>query len=65
MPLKSVLTIFLCTIGALAQAKPAPWYWWVSKVDAARICMQTPPGDGWTRERGPYRDAHCSIELPR
>lgn len=65
MPLKSVLAIFLCLTPALLQARPAPWYWWVSKVDGARICMQTPPGDGWLRERGSYRDARCRIELQR
>ncbi|MCA1938949.1 hypothetical protein [uncultured Azonexus sp.] len=47
------------------QAAPAPWHWWVSKADGARICMQTPPGEGWAYSRGPYRDARCTLPARR
>jgi hypothetical protein len=60
-----LLGIALCTATALTEARPAPWYWWVSKVDGARVCLQTSPGSGWYRERGPYPNARCGADLPR
>ncbi|SFU93703.1 hypothetical protein [Pseudoduganella namucuonensis] len=44
---------------ALACAGPAPWYWWVSKVDGARVCSQTPLGPGWEQVKRPYQDSRC------
>jgi hypothetical protein len=55
------LLIVFCTMTHLAQARPASWHWWSSKVDGARICMQTSPGEGWQYSKGPYRDARCRI----
>lgn len=43
-----------------AQAKPAPWYWWVSKVNGERVCAQVMPAQGWTRGTGPFDNAQCS-----
>ena len=57
----SVFCLFLASTAALG--KPAPWYWWASDVDGRRICQQTSPGPGWTREPRPFKDAHCSIRL--
>ncbi|MBK1681777.1 hypothetical protein CKO20_15500 [Rhodocyclus tenuis] len=44
--------------GTLAAA-PAPWYLWSSTQSDGFICAQVPPGDGWQRVRGPFRDAVC------
>jgi hypothetical protein len=62
---KLLLGLALAAAAAFAQAKPAPWYWWVSKVDGARICLQTAPGSGWYRDGGPYRNGRCGADLPR
>jgi len=56
-----LLLAALLLLAGSAYARPAPWHWWVSKVDGARICMQTPPGEGWIYSRGPYRDARCTL----
>ena len=37
--------------GLAAQAAPAPFYKWQSKLDGQVACMQTSPGDGWVLER--------------
>lgn len=42
-----------------AVAKPAPWYYWRSKVDGQRVCAQVSPGPGWVRDSGPYEGAMC------
>lgn len=61
-----VLLLILSLLPALpAQAEPAPWYWWASRVDGARVCRQTSPGEGWRRERGPYPSARCGAGLAR
>jgi len=62
---KLLFGLALAMAAACAQAKPAPWYWWVSKLDGARVCLQTSPGDGWYREGGPYRNARCGAALTR
>ncbi|MCV6341178.1 hypothetical protein OFL47_32415 [Pseudomonas aeruginosa] len=46
-----------------AQAAPAPFYKWQSKLDGQVACMQTSPGDGWVRLDGPYRDLRCREPL--
>ncbi|WP_134514816.1 hypothetical protein, partial [Pseudomonas aeruginosa] len=38
--------------GLAAQAAPAPFYKWQSKLDGQVACMQTSPGDGWVRLDG-------------
>ena len=44
-----------------AQAAPAPWYKWRSKLGTGKICAQTSPGKGWVKLRAPYKDAGCRI----
>ncbi len=46
-------------LAAELSAEPAPWYWWVSKIDGARVCSQSPLGSGWERIPRPYRDSRC------
>ena len=43
----------------VAQAAPAPWYYWRSKVDGHRLCAQVSPGPGWERDGGPYEGPLC------
>jgi hypothetical protein len=38
--------------AAATQAAPAPWYWWVSKLDGKRVCAQHMPASGWERAEG-------------
>jgi hypothetical protein len=54
----AVVLALLMACGAL-PAKPAPWYYWRSKVDGRRVCAQVSPGPGWTRDSGPYEGAMC------
>lgn len=55
----SFFVLFLAS--ATAFAEPAPYYWWVSRLDGSRVCHQTPLGDGWLREPKPFRDARCRL----
>jgi hypothetical protein len=57
--MKILLALILSGACALLAAEPAPWYWWVSKLDGARVCSQTPLGAGWSRIPRPYRDSRC------
>jgi len=41
------------------RAAPAPWYYWRSKVDGARVCAQTSPGFGWLRDSEAYAGPGC------
>lgn len=41
------------------QAAPAPWYYWRSLVDGARVCAQTSPGPGWARDSAAYEGPGC------
>jgi hypothetical protein len=43
--------------STVATAAGAPWYWWKSKVDGKRYCLQTTPGEGWAQDGGPYKDS--------
>ncbi|MEC5385174.1 hypothetical protein VVD49_05530 [Uliginosibacterium sp. H3] len=60
---KRATGISLCLVVLAAQAAPAPWYQWKSKLNGKIACMQTSPGDGWERDGGPkaqaYPDARC------
>jgi len=58
-----LLFFLIALLPGLAQARPAPWYWWASSVSDARICAQTSPGKAWLQEPRPFRDSHCSIRL--
>lgn len=52
--------IFLLILGSTqALAAPAPYYLWMSKVDGSRVCTQTPPGEGWQKMGGPFKDSRC------
>lgn len=57
----SIFALFLASTAAIGE--PAPWYWWVSKLDGSRVCNQTPLGEGWLREPTPFKDARCRILL--
>ena len=50
---------------AATQAAPAPWYWWVSKLDGKRVCAQHMPASGWERAEGPFTQAGCQTQQPR
>ncbi|WP_312594198.1 hypothetical protein [Comamonas terrigena] len=51
--------------AAATQAAPAPWYWWVSKLDGQRVCAQHMPASGWERAEGPFTQAGCQTQQPR
>ena len=50
-------------LPALADAAPAPWHLWRSKIDGARFCAQTSPGPGWERLAGPFSDLQCRTPI--
>lgn len=52
------LAVFLA-VSAGTAAAPAPWYYWRSLVDGARVCAQTSPGPGWERDSEPYDGPGC------
>ncbi|HLO63730.1 MAG TPA: hypothetical protein VK165_12300 [Azonexus sp.] len=56
-----ILLLLLASTAALGG--PAPWYWWVSKLDGSRVCRQTGLGQGWTQEPVAFKDARCRIRL--
>lgn len=60
MPMKPVVALVIALIALPTWARPAPWYWWASKMDGARVCQQTSPGHGWYRAGGPYRNGRCN-----
>jgi len=57
--MKRILCAVLAAGCLAAQAEPAPWYWWISKVTGKQFCGQTSPGEGWERGRGPFRNSRC------
>jgi hypothetical protein len=63
MSIRRLPILFLLLAGTAALAGPAPWYWWVSKLDGDRVCRQTGLGQGWTREPIAFKDARCRIRL--
>lgn len=49
-----------CWTAASSLAQPAPWFWWVSKLDSTqRVCAQHMPTQGWERGAGPFRNPQC------
>jgi len=60
-PALALSCCLFCAICTGAQAAPAPWYKWRSKLGAGLICAQTSPGKGWVKLRTPYKDAGCRI----
>ncbi|MCB5184470.1 hypothetical protein LG201_04565 [Methylobacillus gramineus] len=53
-----LITSLLATLGA--SAAPAQWYLWQSKLDGKLVCLQTPPGPGWTKINGPFNNSDCT-----
>lgn len=53
------LALTACLIAAQAPAAPAPWYYWRSKVDGARVCAQASPGHGWELDSAAYEGPGC------
>ena len=49
----------LTPLPPLVQAAPAPWYYWRSTVDGARVCAQTSPGHAWERDSVAYEGPGC------
>nr|MBF0684577.1 hypothetical protein [Pseudomonas sp.] len=50
----------------LADAAPAPYYLWQSRVDGTVICRQTSPGQGWERlDNRAFRDLNCTLPAAR
>lgn len=55
----AVAVLALWSLAIAVSAAPAPWYYWRSKIDGARICAQTSPGNGWERDSAPYEGPGC------
>lgn len=55
----AALVLALSALSGAAFAAPAPWYYWRSKVDGARVCAQTSPGSGWERDSAAYEGPGC------
>ncbi|WP_371099771.1 MULTISPECIES: hypothetical protein [Pseudomonas] len=51
--------IVLGLLGTEAFAEPAAYWRWRSNADGQEFCTQTPPGPGWVRVAGPFRDLQC------
>ena len=49
----------LAFAASAVLAAPAPWYYWRSKVDGARVCAQTSPGPGWERDSPAFDGPGC------
>lgn len=54
-----VVGLMAWSLAFAALAAPAPWYYWRSKVDGARVCAQTSPGPGWERDSEAYEGPGC------
>jgi hypothetical protein len=55
----SALLLLLTVCWTAADARPAPWYKWRSKVDGSTTCSQVQLGPGWEKDGGPFRDSRC------
>ena len=54
--LVALMAMLLCTA---VVAAPAPWFLWRSALNGKLFCSQVPPGDGWEKADGPFKDARC------
>ena len=54
-----LLWVLLVVVSAPSQAAPAPWYYWRSTYDGARVCAQTSPGQGWVRDSTAFEGPGC------
>ena len=61
--LKLSVILLLLSLLSQANAHPAAWYQWRSKLNDDFVCRQTPPGVGWERVFGPFRDPHCMYRV--
>lgn len=61
MLIRALLIFGLFFQLTVASAEPAPYYWWVSRLDGTRVCSQIPLGEGWIVEPTPFRDARCRV----
>ena len=53
------ILLLAATMSGVANARPAWWYLYQSRIDGQRACSQTPLGEGWVQMAGPFKDAHC------
>ena len=56
-----ILVMAAAVVACAAQARPAPWYWWVSVYDGQRVCAQFMPSQGWRKAEGPYANGQCRV----
>ena len=56
---KTLAASALLLYCASLLARPAPFFWWTSKVDGARVCAQGPLGPGWQKDPRAYKDSRC------
>lgn len=54
-----LVLILVLTLASAVSAMPAPWYWWRSQIDGARVCRQTSPGSGWVRDSAAFEAPKC------
>ena len=59
--LAAAVTVALLVLPAAgpASAAPAPWFYWRSLVDGARVCAQTSPGAGWELDSAAFDGPGC------
>ncbi len=56
-----VILVSLLAVGSTANAVPAPWYKWRSRLNGSVVCEQVMNGDdGWEKIDGPFKDSHCT-----
>lgn len=58
-PALAIATALGSLLAAPGHAAPAPWYYWRSLVDGARVCAQTSPGQGWERDSAAHEGPGC------
>jgi hypothetical protein len=58
---RGVVAFLISAVSVVALANAAPWYQWNSNLNGKIFCAQTSPGEAWTRDSGPYKDARYPI----
>jgi len=51
--------VLLAALSTPLFAAPAAWHLWRSDLNGRHYCAQTPPGPGWQKVGGPYKDSRC------
>lgn len=65
LPMRLLVALALL-LPLLADAAPAPYYLWQSKIDNTVICRQSSPGQGWDRlDHRAFRDLNCTMPAAR